>query len=377
MRGGWRAAATLGGLVLLAAACTPPTATNTTTSPPASTPAGNPTTAPAASPSPSTSPSSSPSAEPQIPAVAITSLPVHNGEVGIGYLAVTLQATGGSGGYKWSLASGTFPPGLTLSSDGVITGKNTTAGKFNFTVKVADSAGQTDTGSTSMLVYSAFTVSQTCATVCNVGYQCTTCGKFGTPSGGLGPYTYKIVAGSVPTSMSWSGLSLSGPFPYLPSGPPAYAINPVLVSPQAWTLTVQVSDRFGATKNVKANWNVFGPIGWYSSGVDFSVYIGCYGQGALDCSGTTAYVLGSPSDSVTVKVVAVTDQAGNPTSLPPVWRATAKDGVVTVTAACDSTCDSWFGTVSIALVDNGACVAPSYKTTFLAIPVYVELGTAP
>jgi hypothetical protein len=38
--------------------------------------------------------------------VAITSLPVHNGEVGIGYLAVTLQATGGSGSYKWSVASG-------------------------------------------------------------------------------------------------------------------------------------------------------------------------------------------------------------------------------------------------------------------------------
>jgi hypothetical protein len=47
---------------------------------------------------------------------------------------------------------------------------------------------------------------------------------------------------------------------------------------------------------------------------------------------------------------------------------------VTVTAASDS-CDSWFGTVSIALVDNGACVAPSYKTTFLAIPVFIELGT--
>jgi hypothetical protein len=154
------------------------------------------------------------------------------------------------------------------------------------------------------------------------------------------------------------------------------------VAPPVWSLTVQVSDRFGATKNVKANWQVFGPIGWYSPGIDFSVYIGCYGQGALTRTGSTPYVLGSPSDSVAVKVVevcqtgqtCVSDAAGIAAALPPVWSATANNGVVTVNAGCTGNCTSWFGTVSVALVDNGACVAPAYKATILAIPVYIELG---
>jgi len=38
-------------------------------------------------------------------------MPVHNGEVGIGYLAVTLHATGGATPYTWSVSGGTFPPG--------------------------------------------------------------------------------------------------------------------------------------------------------------------------------------------------------------------------------------------------------------------------
>src|SRR5690348_2299121 len=110
----WRPAALLTSFMLTAATC----ATSTTTA--NNSPASSPSTAssPSASSSPSevASPSSSPSSSPVGTPVAITGLPFHNGEVGVGYLAVTLGADGGTPPYAWAVSGGHFPPGLSLSS---------------------------------------------------------------------------------------------------------------------------------------------------------------------------------------------------------------------------------------------------------------------
>lgn len=58
--------------------------------------------------------------------------------VGTSY-SQTLAVAGGTGTKTWSVATGTLPAGLTLSSAGVITGTPTAAGTANFTVKVDDS----------------------------------------------------------------------------------------------------------------------------------------------------------------------------------------------------------------------------------------------
>lgn len=52
-----------------------------------------------------------------------------------------IKALGGTPPYTFNLTSGAFPDGLTLNADGTITGTPTTAGDFNATVDVADSAG--------------------------------------------------------------------------------------------------------------------------------------------------------------------------------------------------------------------------------------------
>ena len=77
------------------------------------------------------------------PAVATSFLP--SGAVGVTYITPPLAATGGTSPYTWSLSSAasTFPAGLTLGTDGSITGSPTTSGTFNFTVQVADSANAT------------------------------------------------------------------------------------------------------------------------------------------------------------------------------------------------------------------------------------------
>jgi Putative Ig domain len=51
-----------------------------------------------------------------------------------------LLATGGTVPYGWALASGTLPPGLSLSSNGEISGTPTTTGSSTFTAKVTDAA---------------------------------------------------------------------------------------------------------------------------------------------------------------------------------------------------------------------------------------------
>ena len=51
----------------------------------------------------------------------------------------TLAATGGTSPYKWSIASGSLPAGLTLSSAGTISGTPTASGNVSFTVEVTDS----------------------------------------------------------------------------------------------------------------------------------------------------------------------------------------------------------------------------------------------
>jgi hypothetical protein len=52
-----------------------------------------------------------------------------------------LSATGGYGTYSWSLASGSLPTGLSLSSGGVISGTPTATGVYVFTATVTDTVG--------------------------------------------------------------------------------------------------------------------------------------------------------------------------------------------------------------------------------------------
>lgn len=57
----------------------------------------------------------------------------------------TFTVTGATGAVAWTLASGALPPGLTLSSDGVLSGTPTTPGTYDFTVRATDSLGVTGT----------------------------------------------------------------------------------------------------------------------------------------------------------------------------------------------------------------------------------------
>jgi hypothetical protein len=68
-----------------------------------------------------------------------------------------LAATGGLAPYVWSIASGSLPVGLTLSSGGVISGTPTEAGTTNITVRVAGGDAASSTAAVSLTVGAPYT----------------------------------------------------------------------------------------------------------------------------------------------------------------------------------------------------------------------------
>ena len=90
---------------------------------------------------------------PQSPSVNTTSLP--GATTGTVY-STTLQASGGTTPYSWSVSAGTLPAGLSLvAGTGVISGTPTATGTASFTVQVTDAVNNTGTKALSITVAAA------------------------------------------------------------------------------------------------------------------------------------------------------------------------------------------------------------------------------
>jgi hypothetical protein len=83
------------------------------------------------------------------PEITTTSLP--NPLVGAPY-SQAVQASGGIGALAWSVSAGSLPGGLILDPAGTISGAPSNVGTTNFSVRVTDSLGQTDTRALSITV---------------------------------------------------------------------------------------------------------------------------------------------------------------------------------------------------------------------------------
>jgi len=71
----------------------------------------------------------------------------------------TLTTSGGNAPIAWSLSGGQLPPGLTLSSVGVISGTATATGTYSFTVKAADGSSPQQSATVSFTLSVASTLS--------------------------------------------------------------------------------------------------------------------------------------------------------------------------------------------------------------------------
>ncbi|HEY1342292.1 MAG TPA: putative Ig domain-containing protein, partial [Bryobacteraceae bacterium] len=136
--------------------------------------------------------------------VATTALAA--GTAGTPYSA-TLSASGGTGGYSWSVSAGTLPGGLSLNGSS-ITGAPSAAGTSNFTVQVRDMSGATATQALTLTINPAPLIIST-GSLSN--------GTAGTPysatlsaSGGTGGYTWSVSSGTLSAGLSLNGSSITG-----------------------------------------------------------------------------------------------------------------------------------------------------------------------
>lgn len=81
-----------------------------------------------------------PAPPPPPPPLVLRGVALPTAEAAVQY-AVTLSATGGSGSRTWSLAGGQLPQGLTLASDGRLSGTPRAGGSYGFRVTVTSGAG--------------------------------------------------------------------------------------------------------------------------------------------------------------------------------------------------------------------------------------------
>ena len=124
-----------------------------------------------------------------------------NGTQGTAY-SQTVIASGGSGGYSYSITSGSLPAGLTLNaSTGVIGGTPTATGSSTFTVQAVDSSANTGSRSYTINIGGAAALTLSPSTLAN-GMQGVAYSQTVTASGGNGAYTYTISSGALPAGLT-------------------------------------------------------------------------------------------------------------------------------------------------------------------------------
>jgi len=136
------------------------------------------------------------------PALSITTLsPLVGATLNAAY-STTLTASGGVAPYTWSNL-GSLPPGLNLSSGGVLSGTPTVPGNYSLTIQVADSFSPVQTNSRSFSLTVASTLTITTSSLPN-GAPGSAYSQTLSTAAGTAPFSWSVTAGSLPTGMNLS-----------------------------------------------------------------------------------------------------------------------------------------------------------------------------
>ncbi len=209
------------------------------------------------------------------PSITCAITATNNLEVGAAYTTGTCGVSGGTGTYTWGI-TGTQPAGLSLSAatgtSTTLAGSPTTAGAFGgFTLTVTDSATTPQTGSQAFSAGSvAAAVSIGCpmpATTLEVGEAfASTC----TTSGGVSPFTYSVVSGTLPASLSQNSGSgsISGTFGAAAAGAMSFQVK---VTDSASTSASAQSTALSGTVIAGPTFSCAAPVGTLEVGVSPSI----------------------------------------------------------------------------------------------------------
>lgn len=169
--------------------------------------------------------------------------------IGVPY-SFTFQSNGGITPIRWTLATGQLPAGLTLNSNGVLSGTPTATGSFSFTVQAADASSPSQTITVNVAIKS---VSLLVITSAGGALPDAIAGKPYSISlqamGGTAPYTWTVTGGQLPVGLKLSALGVL-------SGTPTVA-NP---NPTAFFVQVRDSGSPSQTKSLALTIRVPGPL---------------------------------------------------------------------------------------------------------------------
>ncbi len=179
------------------------------------------------------------------PKLSISSSTLPSGTVQEGY-SDALSATGGAAAYTWSLLSGSLPAGLTLAPNGVVSGTPTASCTCTFNVRVVDSSVQQEAASASLtlsVVKFAVATKAIPNGEKNASYTTTLATQ-----GGIGPYRWSLVSGSLPAGVT---LSRSGTLSGDPKATGTYhftlqvkdSSSPALIAKRSLSLTIKAAGR--------------------------------------------------------------------------------------------------------------------------------------
>ncbi len=128
-----------------------------------------------------------------------TSTMANDGFVNQSY-SYPLTVSGGTGPFVYSLLSGTLPAGVTLGSNGALTGMATTAGTYNFVIRAVDSLGATaQVPLTVKIQASNLSIQQSGLPTATVGQAYT---STLIPLNGVAPFSFSLVSGTLPAGIS-------------------------------------------------------------------------------------------------------------------------------------------------------------------------------
>jgi len=199
---------------------------------------------PGGSPNPSPGPAPTPT-----PALSITTSGLPEAMVGAAY-STTLSASGGSGTKSWTLATGSLPAGLSLSSDGVLSGTPTAPGTASFTAKVT-AGGASAQRQFSLGVAAGLAIAAPATKVAEVAVPLTIELN---ATGGSAPYRWELTQGSLPTHVGFIGDQGNGSTAMIKgvpatsgSFPLTFRVTDVLGRSTLHTITLDVADKLRLT----------------------------------------------------------------------------------------------------------------------------------
>jgi hypothetical protein len=199
---------------------------------------------PGGSPAPGPGPAPTPT-----PALSITTSGLPAATVGAAY-STTLSASGGSGTKTWTIAAGSLPAGLSLDSNGVVSGTPNAPGTASFTANVS-AGGANSQRQFSLEVTAALQISAPATQVAEVAVPLTIELN---ATGGSAPYRWELEQGALPTHVGFIGDQGNGSKALIKgvpadagSFPLTFRVTDVLGRSTLHTITLGVADKLRLT----------------------------------------------------------------------------------------------------------------------------------